>query len=808
MKRYKITGMSCAACQARVEKAVSGVDGVTSCSVSLLTNTMGVEGTASDAEVIRAVKNAGYGAGVLDEEDDPFEQGTKDLKAMRVRLISSVIILLILMYFTMGHMMIGLPVPEVLHNGVYMGILQMVLTVVIMVINRKYFVSGARAVRNLSPNMDTLIATGSGAAFIYSVAVLIGGGAGDYYFESASMILTLVTVGKTLEQYSKGKTGNALKALMKLAPDKCTVIRDGAEVLIDAKDLAEGETVVVRPGESFPCDGIIIEGESSSDESLVTGESMPVDKIKGDKVISASINLTGMLRIEATRVGRETTLSQIIAMVSEASATKAPVAKLADRISSIFVPVVMVIAAITFAVWMIIGKDTGFSLARAISVLVVSCPCALGLATPVAIMVGSGLGAKHGILFKTAGALQETGRAVIAALDKTGTVTTGVMTVTDISPAEGMDRETFIRLASAAEAGSEHPVGKAVAALCANDGDPISVTDFKAHSGFGITAEVEGHSVAAGNAAFISRFADNCAEDCGGRVLFAVDGKYAGSITVADTIKEDSAEAVRQLKQMGIYTVMITGDSEDTAARIGKAAGVDKVCARVLPSGKANVIEQLRRYGKCIMTGDGINDAPALTSADVGIAIGAGADVAIDSADVVLISGDLKDLAAAVRLSRATYRNILQNLFWALFYNVLLIPAACGFYAGLGITMTPALGACAMSISSVCVVINALRLNLTDVYDPRYDRKVKHPQEIEINYTEVKEMVKTMKINGMMCGHCEARVKKALEALDGVTSAQVSHERGEAVVTLASDVPDDVLRNAVTEQDYEVVSIS
>ena len=821
MKRYKVTGMSCAACQARVEKAVSGVTGVTSCSVSLLTNTMGVEGTAADADIISAVREAGYGAGVLDEEDDPFEQGAKELKAMRVRLISSVIILLILMYFTMGHMMIGLPVPEVLHNGVYMGILQMVLTVVIMVINRKYFISGIRAVRHLNPNMDTLIATGSGAAFVYSAAVLIAGGTGDYYFESASMILTLVTVGKTLEQYSRGKTGNALKALMKLAPDKCTVIRGGVETVIDTKDLAEGETVVVRPGESFPCDGIIIEGESSADESLVTGESMPVDKTAGDNVISASINLTGMLRIEATRVGRETTLSQIIAMVSEASATKAPVAKLADRISSVFVPAVMAIAVITFAVWMMTGKDIGFSLARAISVLVVSCPCALGLATPVAIMVGSGLGAKHGILFKTAGALQETGRAVIAALDKTGTVTTGVMTVTDISPAEGMDRDRFIMLAAAAESGSEHPVGKAVAQLgssissisgksgnISGSAGGMKVTDFKAHSGFGITAEVDGHKVAAGNASFISRYADTRADDQGGRILFAVDGQYAGSITVADTIKNDSAEAVRQLKGMGIYTVMITGDNEDTAARIGKAAGVDKVCARVLPSGKANVVEQLRGYGKCIMTGDGINDAPALTSADTGIAIGAGADVAIDSADVVLISGDLKDLAAAVRLSRATYRNILQNLFWALFYNVLLIPAACGIYSGLGITMTPALGACAMSISSVCVVVNALRLNLTDIYDPRHDRRAKQPSAITINYTEVKEMVKTMKINGMMCGHCEARVKKTLEALDGVTSAQVSHEKGEAVVTLASDVPDDVLRNAVTEQDYEVVSIS
>ena len=805
MKKYKVTGMSCAACQARVEKAVSGVEGVTSCSVSLLTNTMGVEGTASDADVIRAVKAAGYGAGVYEGAEDSMEQSAKDLKRMRIRLVSSAVILCVLMYFTMGHMMMGLPVPEMLHNSVYMGIWQMFLTILIMIINRKYFISGVRAALHLSPNMDTLIATGSGAAFIYSAAVLVSGGSGDYYFESAAMILTLVTVGKTLEQYSRGRTGDALKALMKLAPDKCSVIRDGNEMVIDTKDLKEGEKVIVRPGESFPCDGIITEGESSANESLVTGESMPVDKKAGDRVISASINLTGMLIIEATRVGSDTTLSQIITMVGEASATKAPVARLADRISSVFVPAVMGIAAVTFAVWMIIGKDIGFSLARAISVLVVSCPCALGLATPVAVMVGSGIGARHGILYKTAGALQETGRARIAALDKTGTITTGVMTVTDITPAPGTAKEDLIRIASSAECGSEHPIGKAIAAL---DDKAKAASNFKAYSGFGITADVDGHKVAAGNSRFIKEYADTEEKDLSGKVFFAMDGRYIGSITVADTIKEDSNSAVMQLKNMGIYTVMITGDSDDAAAKIGMAAGVDKVCSRVLPSGKASVVEQLKGYGKCVMTGDGINDAPALTTADIGVAIGAGADVAIDSADVVLMSGKLMDLVASIRLSRASYRNILQNLFWALFYNVLLIPAACGVYTGLGITMTPALGAAAMSISSVCVVLNALRLNLMDIYDPRHDRKARPLEDITIKYTEVSEMVKTMKINGMMCGHCEARVKKTLEAIEGVTSAQVSHEKGEAVVTLDKDVADDVLRDAVTKQDYEVVSIS
>ena len=802
MKKYKVTGMSCAACQARVEKAVSGVDGVTSCSVSLLTNSMGVEGTATDEAIIRAVKSAGYGADTYKGDEDSFRQADEALHKMRIRLISSVAILLVLLYFTMGHMMLGFPVPVILHDHLYMGIWQMVLTLLVMVINRRYFTSGLRALINLSPNMDTLIATGSGAAFIYSVAVIVSG-SGDYYFESAAMILTLVTVGKTLEQYSKGKTGNALKALMKLAPDECTVIRDGQEKKIRAAELVIDDVVIVRPGESYPCDGIVIEGESSSDEQLVTGESMPVDKKEGDKVISAAINLTGLLKVRATRVGSETTLSQIINMVSEASATKAPVARLADKISAVFVPVVMGIAAVVFAVWMLLGQSLEYSLARAISVLVVSCPCALGLATPVAIMVGSGVGARHGILYKTAGALQETGRIRIAALDKTGTITSGNMTVTEISPAEGIGREEFIRIAASAERGSEHPMGKAVAAL--TDNDAAVIKDFKAHAGYGITVTVDGHEVAAGRADFVRRFAD--VEDTG-NILFAMDGRYIGSMTVEDTIKDDSRAAVEELRNMGIYTVMLTGDSGETARKIASQAGVDRVCARVLPSGKSSVIEQLKKYGRCAMTGDGINDAPALTSADTGIAIGAGSDVAIDSADVVLISGSLRDMAAAVRLSRMTYRNILQNLFWALFYNVLLIPAACGVYASLGITMTPALGACAMSLSSVCVVLNALRLNLSDIYSTRHDHGKTKISEINITIEEVQNMVKTMTIKGMMCGHCEAHVRKALEALPGVESASVSHEKGEAVVTLSSDVSDEILTKAVTEQDSEVISIS
>lgn len=807
MKKYKVTGMSCAACQARVEKAVSGVEGVSSCSVSLLTNTMGVEGTAKDSDIIKAVKAAGYGAGVL-EDDDYLPSGEEELRAMKIRLISSVIILLILMYFSMGHMMLGFPVPEILHNGVYMGILQAVLTLAIMIINRKYFISGFRALIRLSPNMDTLIATGSGAAFVYSMAVLIRGGSGDYYFESASMILTLVTVGKTLEQYSKGKTTNALKSLMKLSPDRCTVVRDGAECEIPVSELTAGDIVAVRPGESFPSDGVIIDGSTSADESLVTGESIPVDKAEGDGVISASVNLTGYVKYRATRVGKETTLSQIIAMVSEAAATKAPIARLADRISSVFVPAVMGIAAVTFAVWMILGQTLPFSLARAISVLVVSCPCALGLATPVAIMVGSGLGAKHGILFKTAGALQETGKVRIAALDKTGTVTEGKMSVENIRPAEGVSEADLVRLAKAVEHGSEHPIGKAISGF-EYDASIPERKDFKAHSGHGVSCLAEGRMIYGGNRDFVSSVCEVTDGDEAGRVFFASEGKYLGCIDISDGIKPDSKKAIGQLRDMGIFTVLLTGDSETAAEKVGKLSGVQKVIGKVTPGGKADVIRQLKAKGKCLMTGDGINDAPALTEADCGVAIGAGTDVAIDSADIVLMSGSLLDLAAAVRLSRRVYRNILENLFWALFYNVLLIPAACGVYAGLGITMTPGLGALAMSLSSICVVLNALRLNLTDIYDPRRDRKKGGDiEDIEITVKEDKKMTRTIKINGMMCGHCEARVKKALEAVDGVESAVVSHEQGTAVVTAADTVSDDVLTKAVTDQDYEVVSIS
>jgi len=804
MKKYKVTGMSCAACQARVEKAVSKVEGVTSCSVSLLTNTMGVEGNIQDKDIIKAVKDAGYGARTLEDDDDILSSGREELRKMRIRLILSAVLLVILMYFSMGHMMFGLPVPELFHEGPASGILQFVLTVLIMIINRKFFISGTKALIHLSPNMDTLIATGSGAAFVYSTVVLITGG-DDLYFESASMILTLVTVGKTLEQYSKGKTTSALESIMKLAPDACTVIRGEEETVISTSDLKEGDLVAVRPGESYPCDGVIEEGSGASDESLVTGESIPVEKVPGDKVISAAINLTGFLRIRATRVGSDTTLSGIVKMVSEAAATKAPVARLADRISSVFVPAVMGIALVTFAVWMIIGAGVSYSLARAVSVLVVSCPCALGLATPVAIMVGTGLGAKHGILFKTAGALQEAGKTRIAALDKTGTITTGNIRVSEIRTCEGVGREHFVRLISAAESGSEHPVGKAVAEL----GDGPGATGFTAYPGSGISAVVDGHEVFAGNREFMAEHCSVGDEDAPGRIFASEDGRYIGYVTVSDTIKDDSREAVEQLRKMGIYTVMLTGDGEAAALRIAEQAGVDQVVSHVTPADKKDVIMQLKEYGRCAMTGDGINDAPALTEADTGVAIGAGTDVAIDSADIVLMSSSLKDLAAAVRLSGKTYSNILQNLFWALFYNVLLIPAACGLYASFGITMTPALGALAMSLSSVCVVLNALRLNMTDIYKTTgHGRPAVITTKIPITVREVKTMTKTMKIKGMMCEHCEARVVKTLEKIEGVTSASANHVTGEAVVNMTSEVSDDVLRNAVTEQDYEVISIS
>ena len=804
MKKYKVTGMSCAACQARVEKAVSKVEGVTSCSVSLLTNTMGVEGNIQDKDIIKAVKDAGYGARTLEDDDDILSSGREELRKMRIRLILSAVLLVILMYFSMGHMMLGLPVPELFHEGPASGILQFVLTVLIMIINRKFFISGTKALIHLSPNMDTLIATGSGAAFVYSTVVLITGG-DDLYFESASMILTLATVGKTLEQYSTGKTTSALESIMKLAPDTCTVIRGEEETVISTSDLKEGDLVAVRPGESYPCDGVIEEGSGASDESLVTGESIPVEKVPGDKVISAAINLTGFLRIRATRVGSDTTLSGIVKMVSEAAATKAPVARLADKISSVFVPAVMGIALVTFAVWMIIGAGVSYSLARAVSVLVVSCPCALGLATPVAIMVGTGLGAKHGILFKTAGALQEAGKTRIAALDKTGTITTGNIRVSEIMPCEGVGREHFVRLISAAESGSEHPVGKAVAEL----GDGPGATGFTAYPGSGISAVVDGHEVFAGNREFMAEHCSVGDEDAPGRIFASEDGRYIGYVTVSDTIKDDSREAVEQLRKMGIYTVMLTGDGEAAALRIAEQAGVDQVVSHVTPADKKDVIMQLKEYGRCAMTGDGINDAPALTEADTGVAIGAGTDVAIDSADIVLMSSSLKDLAAAVRLSGKTYSNILQNLFWALFYNVLLIPAACGLYASFGITMTPALGALAMSLSSVCVVLNALRLNMTDIYKTTgHGRPAVITTKIPITVREVKTMTKTMKIKGMMCEHCEARVVKTLEKIEGVTSASANHVTGEAVVNMTSEVSDDVLRNAVTEQDYEVISIS
>ena len=805
MRKFKVTGMSCAACQSRVEKAVGRVDGVTACSVSLLTNTMGVEGTATDRSIIEAVKKAGYGAEVLDGTGQ-LPDTEADMRKMKVRLVSSVVLLLILMYFSMGHMMLSFPIPGFLHDPVNMGILQLIITIAVLAVNSKFFVNGVRGILNLSPNMDTLIALGSGAAFVYSAAVLISGGRGDYYFESSAMIVTLVTVGKTLEQYSRGRTTDAISSLMKLSPSVCTVIREGREVSIRTEELVTGDIVIVRPGESFPCDGTVTEGSTSSDESLITGESVPVDKEEGDTVISAAINLTGLVKIKATGTGSDSTLSKIVSMVSEAASTKAPIARLADRISAVFVPAVMGIALVTFAVWMILGKDTGFCLARAISVLVVSCPCALGLATPVAVMVGSGLGAKNGILFKTAGSLQETGKVKIAALDQTGTVTAGVMTVTGIVPAEGVSREYFLKAAATAERGSEHPIGKAIAS--ASD-TYLELKDFRSHAGAGVTATVDGHEVKGGRSSFVSSSCSIPEPDGAGKIFFAMDGDYLGYIRVEDAIKPDSSEAVRQLRGMGIYTVMLTGDGEEAALRTASEAGIDKAVWRITPGGKASAVRQLKEYGKCAMTGDGINDAPALTEADSGIAIGAGTDVAIDSADVVLMSGSLTDLAAAIRLSRKTYSVILQNLFWALFYNVLLIPAACGAYIPLGITMTPALGAAAMSLSSICVVLNALRLNLTDIKDPARDRRRSSMiTDVTIDITEEKNMTKTMKISGMMCGHCEARVKKAIEACDGVISASVSHETGEAVVTLGREIDSQVLKDAVEAQDYEVVSIT
>lgn len=943
MEKYAVTGMTCAACQNRVEKAVSKVEGVESCTVSLLTNTMGVEGSASAADIIKAVTDAGYGASLMGNGSSTgSEAGAADTKRsgsalarlaeqeealkdhetpkLRKRLIASVVFLVILMYFSMGHMMLNFPIPSFMENNhIAMGLLQLLLSAIIMVINQRFFISGYKSLFHGAPNMDTLIALGSSAAFGYSTVMLFAMTKvqlegnheavmqymNEFYFESAAMILTLITVGKMLEAYSKGKTTNALKSLMKLAPKTANVIRDGAEITVSVDDVNKGDIFVVRPGENIPVDGRVIEGCSAVNEAALTGESIPVDKEPGDEVSSATLNQSGFLKCEATRVGEDTTLSQIIQMVSDAAATKAPVARLADKISSVFVPAVIGIAIVTIIVWLIIGRTVGFSLARGICVLVVSCPCALGLATPVAIMVGNGIGARNGILFKNAEALQEAGNVQIVALDKTGTITSGEPQVTDILPAEGVSESYLLEMANALEQKSEHPLAKAIIRyvnelntgaeqgfIAERDADTgkqcdtandiatgkrcntPEVTDFQALPGNGLmavlheTAENKGaddasaeHNADAvttatlygGNEAFIqtkvavpqgiTEQANRLAEDGKTPLFFAKNEELLGIIAVADTIKDDSAEAIKQLQNMGIHVVMLTGDNERTARAIGRIAGVDEVIAGVRPDGKESEIRRLKEFGKVAMVGDGINDAPALTRADTGIAIGAGTDVAIDAADIVLMKSSLLDVAAAIRLSRRTYRNIVENLFWALIYNVLLIPAAAGVYVSLGITMNPMLGAAAMSLSSFCVVMNALRLNLIKVHDPSHDKRRRKQAQIPgktdkaasggeakekdgagavgnmdgnatdnigtetNNIGRGNEMTKTIKIEGMMCNHCENTVKKALEALEQVQEAVVSHEAGTAVVTLTGEVADDALKAAVEAKDYTVVGI-
>ena len=859
MKQYTVTGMSCAACSARVEKAVSKVDGVTSCSVSLLTNSMGVEGSATDAQIVEAVEQAGYGASpkgtATESENDKANNSLEQLKAAQDalvdretpklvnRLIASLTFLVVLMYFSMGHMMWGWPLPEFFNgNHVAMGLLQLLLTVAVMVINQKFFISGFKGLIHGAPNMDTLVALGSAASFGYSVYALFAMTAAqvngdmdavmsymhEFYFESAAMILALITVGKMLEAHSKGKTTDALKSLMQLAPKTATVVRDGVEQEISVDAVKKGDIFVVRPGENIPVDGEIIDGTTAVNESALTGESIPVDKQPKDAVSAATVNQSGFIKCRATRVGEDTTLSQIIQMVSDAAATKAPIAKIADRVSGVFVPAVITIAIITIIAWLIAGETVGFALARGISVLVISCPCALGLATPVAIMVGNGKGAKSGILFKTAASLEATGRTQIVALDKTGTITSGEPKVTDIVPDEtffegtGNNAGKLLAIAASVEAKSEHPLAKAIMERAKTDEIAAAeVTDFSAVVGNGLTAILAGKMIKAGNLAFVSKFV-KVSDDMRAKAVefskegktplfFAADDRLCGIIAVADTIKEDSPEAVRQLKNMGIRVVMLTGDNEQTANAIGKQAGVDEVIAGVLPDGKEAVIRKLKKQGRVAMVGDGINDAPALTRADMGIAIGAGSDVAIDAADVVLMKSRLIDVPAAVRLSRATLTNIHENLFWAFFYNVIGIPLAAGlWYPLLGWKLNPMFGAAAMSLSSFCVVTNALRLNLCRVYDPKHDRKATPDRKNKTdkpNESEEKSMTKTMNIEGMMCGHCEARVKKALEALDAVSEAAVSHESGTAVVTLSSDISDEKLKETVEAEDYKVTSI-
>ena len=857
MEQFNVTGMSCAACSARVEKAVSKVPGVTSCSVSLLTNSMGVEGTASSADIIKAVQDAGYGASPKAAGGAAAASSTNaDLDALadhetpklKRRLIASVGFLLVLMYFSMGHMMWGWPLPHWFDgNHIAMGLVQLLLAGIVMVINQKFFINGFKGLIHRSPNMDTLVALGSMASFVWSTYALfamtraqVDGNSElvmhymmEFYFESAAMILTLITVGKMLEARSKGKTTDALKSLMKLAPKTATLLRDGAEVTVGIEQVQKGDIFVVRPGENVPVDGIVLEGTSAVNESALTGESIPVDKAEGDKVSAATTNQSGFLKCQATRVGEDTTLSQIIKMVSDAAATKAPIAKIADTVSGFFVPAVITIAVITTIVWLLLGRELGYALARGISVLVISCPCALGLATPVAIMVGNGLGAKNGILFKTAASLEAAGRTQIVALDKTGTITSGEPKVTDILPAEGVTEGELLTLAAALERKSEHPLAKAVLAHTeAQKLDAPEVTDFAALPGNGLAAKLDGVDIFGGSAVFIQTKVTvpaalqekAAALSAQGKtpLFFGGADRLLGIIAVADTIKEDSPRAIKELQNMGIRVVMLTGDNQRTADAIGRQAGVDEVIAGVLPDGKEAVIRQLQASGKVAMVGDGINDAPALTRADTGIAIGAGTDVAIDAADVVLMNSRLSDVPAAIRLSRATLRNIHENLFWAFIYNIIGIPLAAGVFIPFGLTLNPMFGAAAMSLSSFCVVSNALRLNLFDLHSTKHDHKIKasalpaavQPQAEDttepVSESTVKEehsMKKTLHVEGMMCCHCEARVKKALEALPDVHEAVVSHETGTAVVTLSADVANETLKKAVEDQDYKVTGI-
>ena len=841
MEQYTVTGMSCAACAARVEKAVSGVKGVTSCSVSLLTDSMGVEGTADAGEIIAAVREAGYGAALKKGNKGQNAQSSSDgdtledreTPVLKKRLIASLGFLIVLMYVSMGHMMWGWPLPSFFDNNhVAMGLLQLLLTVVIMVINQRFFISGFKSLWHRAPNMDALVALGAAAAFGYSTFALfamtdaqVRGDADavmsymhEFYFESAAMILALITLGKMLEARSKGKTTDALKSLMKLAPKTAALLRDGAEISVPVEQVAKGDVFVVRPGENIPVDGTVLEGNSAVDESTLTGESIPADKTVGSTVSAGTLNQSGFIRCEATRVGEDTTLSQIIQMVSDAAATKAPIAKVADRVSAVFVPAVMAIAAVTVIAWLIAGRTAGFALARGISVLVISCPCALGLATPVAIMVGSGMGAKNGILFKTAVSLEETGKTQIVALDKTGTITQGEPRVTDMIPVNGISEKELLSLACALEKKSEHPLARAINQKAEQDGLTAEEAEqFKALPGSGLTASLDGAVLFGGSYKFIServRVPDDAkeqserlSEEGKTPLLFARDGELCGIIAVADVIKADSPQAIKEMRNMGIRVVMLTGDNERTAKAIGARAGVDEVIAGVLPDGKESVIRGLKQKGKVIMVGDGVNDAPALTSADIGIAIGAGADVAVDAADVVLMKSRLSDVPAAIRLSRAALRNIHENLFWAFIYNIIGIPLAAGVFIGvLGWQLNPMFAAAAMSLSSFSVVTNALRLNFFRMHDPKRDHKIRNKLKTTTE-KETKTMEKTLKIEGMMCGHCEMHTKKALEALDGVKTAEVSHEAGTAVVSLEKEIPDDVLKQAVADQGYRVTDI-